>query len=53
MKNMKKKNKLEPNWLGPFEVIEINEPVNVTIIKNNKPIRVHMNHLKLYKEDSE
>ncbi|KAF0718421.1 zinc finger BED domain-containing protein 1-like [Aphis craccivora] len=53
MKNMKRKNKLEPNWLGSFEVIEINESVNVTIIKNNKHVRVHMNHLKLYKKESE
>lgn len=53
MKNMNKKNKLEPNWLRPLEVIEINEPVNVTIIKNNKHVRVHMNHLKLYTEKSD
>jgi len=54
MKNMNKKKKLEPNWLGHFEVrIEINEPVNVTIIKNNKHVRVHMNHLKLYNEESD
>jgi len=42
MKNMNKKNKLEPNWLGPYEITEVHEPVNVSIKKNNKIIRVHM-----------
>lgn len=53
MKNMNKKNKLEPNWVGPYEVMEVHEPVNLSIKKNNKIIRVHiMNHLQLFKETS-
>ncbi|KAE9542432.1 hypothetical protein AGLY_003293 [Aphis glycines] len=39
MKNIKNKNKLEPNWIGPYEVVEVHEPVNVSIIKNNKIVR--------------
>ena len=50
MKNMKKKNKLEPNWIGPYEIVEVHEPVNVSIMKNNKVVRVHMNHLQSFKE---
>jgi len=50
MKNMKKKNKLEPNWIGPYEIVEVHEPVNVSIRKNNKIVRVHMNHLQLFNE---
>lgn len=50
MKNMNKKNKLEQHWLGPFEVVEINSPVNVSILKNNKKTVVHMNHLKLFNQ---
>jgi len=53
MKNIKKKNNLEPNWIGPYEVVEVHEPVNVSIMKNNKVVRVHMNHLQLFKEISD
>jgi len=53
MKNMKKKKKLEPNWIGPYEIFEVHEPVNVSIRKNNKIIRVHTNHLQLFNETSE
>jgi len=50
---MKKQNKLDPNWLGPYEIVEIHEPVNVSIIKNNKIVRVHMNHLQLFNEEND
>lgn len=47
------KNKLEIYWLGPYEIVEINEPVNITIRKNNKLFRIHMSHLKLSKDDQQ
>jgi len=50
MKNMKKKNKLEPNWIGPYEIVEVHELVNVSTMKNNKVVRVHIDHLQLFKE---
>lgn len=43
----RKSKKLSPYWLGPYEIIEVNTPVNVTIKTNKKKkLRVHTNRLK-------
>jgi hypothetical protein len=38
--------KLDDHWSGPYMVKEINSPENITIIINNKPVRVHVNRVK-------
>lgn len=50
MKNINK-NDLKQQWLGPYEVIEIIKPINAIIKRNNKQVRVLLNHLKILKED--
>ena len=37
--------KLSPNWLGPYEVLEIDR-VNITIRVKNRSVKIHMNKLK-------
>jgi len=53
MQNIKNKNKLESNWIGSYEIVEIHEPVNVSIEKKNKIIRVYMNHFQLLNKTSD
>lgn len=48
--NQTKGNKFSENWLGPFEVISVNNNVNTTIKIRNKLKRVHNNKLKPFKE---
>lgn len=45
-KGLNKSEKLCPNYIGPFEIIEINSPVNCTIKQNRKRVKVHTNRLK-------
>lgn len=40
--------KLMPVFTGPYEIIEINSNVNVTILKNKKYVKVHINRIKLF-----
>lgn len=40
--------KLSPKWKGPFIITEIHNNENVTIIRNNKTIKIHKNELKLF-----
>lgn len=45
------KGKLSPKWLGPYPVIEIrDESPNITILKKNKPVTLHRNLLKLFRD---
>ena len=46
LRNEAKKGKLDWNWSKPYEVIEINSDVNVTIKIGNKKVRIHNNRLK-------
>lgn len=39
--------KLTPNYLGPYEIVQINSPVNYTILIKNKKHKVYSNKLKL------
>lgn len=41
-----KSKKLSSYWLGPYKIIKVNSPVNVTIKIKNKKIKVHTNRLK-------
>lgn len=47
LENEARKNKLSPHWLGPYEVVEINSPVNSTIKMDKKLKRVHNNRIKI------
>lgn len=38
--------KLTPQYTGPYKILEINLPVNCTILIGKKPTKVHMNRLK-------
>jgi len=45
------KGKLASKWLGPYSVIDIQpDSPNVTILKKNKPVKVHRNLLKQFHE---
>lgn len=37
--------KLQPLYAGPYRIIDIRD-VNVTLLRNNKPYKVHINHVK-------
>lgn len=50
LRNDSPKNKLDPMWNGPFEVIETHSESNSTIRVNGKPYRTHNNRLKLDKQ---
>jgi len=39
--------------MGSYKIVEVHEPVNVSIMKNNKIVQVHINHLQLFKETSD
>lgn len=41
-----KSKKLTPNYIGPYEILEVNSPVNYTILKNRKKFKVHADRLK-------
>lgn len=45
------KSKLASKWHGPYPIIEISaESPNVTILKRNKPTKLHRNLLRLFQE---
>jgi len=45
------KGKLAPKWLGPYPIVDIQpDSPNVTILKKNKPVKVHRNLLKQFHE---
>jgi transposase InsO family protein len=50
LKNPLVKGKFSKIWLGPYEIIEINSPVNVTIKEGRKKKRINNNRLKKYEE---
>jgi Integrase core domain len=45
LKKMQRENKLTPLYDGPFKIISIDSPVNCTIKKGRKEVRVHFNLL--------
>lgn len=47
IKNQQRKGKLDPKWVGPYEVIGLHENENVTILKGRKEIKLHKNETKL------
>ena len=51
LKNYTRKNKFQPLWTGPYEIIKINSPENTTIKINNKNKTIHNNNLKQFHED--
>lgn len=44
-----KSKKLSPQFTGPYEIIEINSPVNVTVLMKRRKVKIHVNRLKLAK----
>jgi len=51
MQEKQNKGKLAPKWLGPYTVIDSqpNSP-NLTILKKNKPVKLHKNLFKKFRE---
>lgn len=46
-----RKGKLAPKWLGPYPIIDSQpDSPNVTILKKNKPVKVHRNLLRQFHE---
>jgi len=51
MQDKARKGKLTPKWLGPYPIVDIQpDSPNVTILKKNKPVKVHRNLLKQFHE---
>ena len=50
LKNNQMKNKLASKWEGPYEVVEWHGNENITIRKNNKNVRVHINNVEAFDE---
>jgi hypothetical protein len=48
IKNHIRKGKLSPKWLGPYEVISLQDNENVLIKRGRKEVRLHKNELKMY-----
>lgn len=46
--NDHKQNKLSPEFLGPYKIIEVRKPNYLIQIQNNKTLLVHGNRLKPY-----
>lgn len=53
LKNKHRISKLDSLWLGPFEVTEINDSLNTTILRGPRKVRVHNNLLKPCHLDNE
>jgi len=47
IKNHVRKGKFSPKWLGPYEVISLQDNENVLIKKGRKEIKLHRNELKM------
>jgi hypothetical protein len=45
LKKEARSSKLDNLWRGPYKVVEINTPQNVTVLIRNKTVRVTMNRL--------
>jgi hypothetical protein len=52
LKKEARSSKLDDLWSGPYKVLEINTPQNITILVKNKPMRVHVNRVKQLKRIS-
>jgi len=50
IKNQSPTSSLSPKWLGPYEVIVVNDKVNVTMKKFRKTIKMHINNLKVFND---
>jgi hypothetical protein len=50
IKNQHPINTLSMKWLGPFEVIELNDKCNITIKKNKRKQKIHINNVKIFYE---
>jgi len=51
MQEKQSKGKLAPEWLGPYTVIESHpDSQNITILKKNKPVKLHKNLFKKFHE---
>ena len=45
MKNEARRNKQDPIWLGPYRVVRIDSPTNVTIQIHRRTVKIHKNRL--------
>jgi hypothetical protein len=48
IKNHVRKGKLSPKWLGPYEILSLEENENVLIKRGRREVRLHKNELKKY-----
>ncbi|KAL4082949.1 hypothetical protein QTP88_029447 [Uroleucon formosanum] len=47
VKNHQQKGKLGPKWVGPYNVIQLNNNENITIQRGRREIKLHKNEIKL------
>uniref|UniRef100_A0A2S2NY96 RNA-directed DNA polymerase n=1 Tax=Schizaphis graminum TaxID=13262 RepID=A0A2S2NY96_SCHGA len=47
IKNHVRKGKFSPKWLGPYEIISLQDNENVVIKKGRKEVKLHKNELKM------
>lgn len=48
IKNHTRKGKFSLKWLGPYEVVSLQENENVLIKRGRREVRFHKNELKMY-----
>jgi len=50
LRDKTQKNKLNPLWIGPFEVTDVLDRENIVILRGRKHVTVHKNNVKKYNE---
>jgi len=50
IKQQHKKNTLDLNWSGPYDVIMVHDNENITIKKGRRDYRIHINNVKKFNE---
>lgn len=52
LKNMHRKTKYDPNYVGPFEIIGLTGENTIKLKDKNQVIRAHKDHVKLFHESN-
>ncbi len=50
LRDKTQKNKLNPLWIGPYEVTDILDRENIVILRGRRHVTVHKNNIKKFNE---